>query len=369
MIPPSPQLENLGYGTGVKVFRIERSPRLGIARSPWAIKKLCKRNTDDDKLFKQRLTEEADLLRTLNHPNIVGWRGYKETLDGNNALILEDCHISLGNILETRMEDELSSLPANDIKIVCRDISKALDYLHTSVFLLHGDMKSFNVLIKGDFEICKLCDFGVSQPLNQDGYLDLVKKPSASYVGTDLWNAPEVFIPDNEENISFKADIFSFGMVIYECISLMPPHMCHLTEDKENSVVTVSDDDDKIKSTNPVKKLNMNVSSITISDDDDDTDAEKSNNPLEVNKTSNKFKKKSNDSSITTITDGEEDHNGTETDESSFDIQTVLGTRPPLPEATSLSEDYNIVVELFYMCTNTNPEDRPTAKSISNSFE
>lgn len=161
---------------------------MGTARSPWAIKKICKRNTDDDALFKERLTEEAAVLRALDHPNIVGYRGYKQTLDGNDALMLEDCHISLGNILETRMEDELSALPANDIKIVCLDISKALDYLHTSAFLLHGDIKSFNVLIKGDFEICKLCDFGVSQPLNKDGYLDLVKKPSASYVGKYFFN-------------------------------------------------------------------------------------------------------------------------------------------------------------------------------------
>lgn len=58
------------------------------------------------------------------------------------------------------------------------DVCKALDYLHTQALILHGDLKSFNVLIKGDFELCKLCDFGVSVPLNAEGYLDLKNNQS-----------------------------------------------------------------------------------------------------------------------------------------------------------------------------------------------
>lgn len=64
-----------------------------------------------------------------------------------------------------------------------RDICSALDYLHTIAHILHGDLKSFNILIKGDFDLCKLCDFGVSQPLNAEGYLDVKKKPDAQYTG------------------------------------------------------------------------------------------------------------------------------------------------------------------------------------------
>lgn len=76
---------------------------------------------------------------------------------------MEACTISLGDLLEKRFgaDDGPSPLPANQINIMGYDISKALNYLHNTALLLHGDLKSFNILIKGDFAVCKLCDFGV----------------------------------------------------------------------------------------------------------------------------------------------------------------------------------------------------------------
>lgn len=66
------------------------------------------------------------------------------------------------------------------------DISCALDYIHTKVFLLHGDVKSFNILINGEFEICKLCDFGVTLPLDKNGNLDK-GKTKKDYIGNNIY--------------------------------------------------------------------------------------------------------------------------------------------------------------------------------------
>lgn len=49
------------------------------------------------------------------------------------------------------------------------DIAGALNYLHTEAFLMHADIKSHNILIKEEFAICKLCDFGVCLPLDKNG--------------------------------------------------------------------------------------------------------------------------------------------------------------------------------------------------------
>ena len=148
---------------------------------------------------------------------------------------MEACTVSLGDLIENRFTEKKGPLDAKNINTMGYDVSKALNYLHNEALLLHGDIKSFNILIKDDFAVCKLCDFGVSIPLKADGLIDFEKKPSATYTGTDLWNAPEVFEED-PEFISTKTDIFSFGLVLYECIALCPPHMLvHLDHMQEEA--------------------------------------------------------------------------------------------------------------------------------------
>lgn len=44
----------------------------------------------------------------------------------------------------------------------------SFQYLHNEKKLLHGDMKSCNVVIKGDFEAVKICDVGVSLQLDEN---------------------------------------------------------------------------------------------------------------------------------------------------------------------------------------------------------
>lgn len=100
---------------------------------------------------------------------------------------MEACNTSLGNLLEERFENKRGPLEVAKINTLGLDISKALNYLHNEALLMHGDMKSFNILIKGNFAICKLCDFGVSLTVKKDGLLDFDKDPKAHYVGTDLW--------------------------------------------------------------------------------------------------------------------------------------------------------------------------------------
>lgn len=54
-------------------------------------------------------------IRSLEHPNIVGFRGMPDTKDGRTSLIMEVCDTSLGNILETRHEDGAGPLEAKRI--------------------------------------------------------------------------------------------------------------------------------------------------------------------------------------------------------------------------------------------------------------
>lgn len=76
---------------GIGVYLLERSSR---EQSPWAIKKWMQKRSNK-KNFK-RLQFEAQILQKLNHPNIVGFRGFIKGMDGKPCLAMEALSTSLG---------------------------------------------------------------------------------------------------------------------------------------------------------------------------------------------------------------------------------------------------------------------------------
>lgn len=77
------------------VYILERSPKVGFTRSPWAIKKQMKGKRHE--VYSENLRLEADFLRQLDHPNIVGFRAFTTGSDGRSCLAMEALDISLGN--------------------------------------------------------------------------------------------------------------------------------------------------------------------------------------------------------------------------------------------------------------------------------
>ncbi|KAH8245042.1 hypothetical protein KR032_004281 [Drosophila birchii] len=342
-IPPSPMLKTLlGHGTGVCVYRLDRSPRQGQFRSPLAVKRITQNTLiKKDPVFNNRIVYEAEILRKLQHPNIVGFRGVVSTAEGVDNLALELCSTSLGSILEERHDEDLGPLPPKNTLKMIMDVAMALDFLHNEARLLHGDLKSFNVLVNGEFEICKLCDFGVSLPLDENGEVNMHKNPELNYVGTSLWTAPEVI--DEVDIIDSKADIFSFGLVIYETLALVPPHTLELDaalgEDLENSSdLTAAADHGK------QQRKQLNYSDIEVNGPANATDISHANEDMPE-------------------AEDDEEEEG-EISDSLLNLQSAYGTRPPLPDSFQVGDDYNCIVELFYLCTNALSEDRPAARTI-----
>lgn len=96
------------------MFRMKRNKCLEGPSSPWAIKCLSRRvKKKDAAQFGQRLEEEAEFLRALSHPNIVGFRAFKKSSDGRECLAMEECSGSLGDLLEVRFDEDEGPLPLN----------------------------------------------------------------------------------------------------------------------------------------------------------------------------------------------------------------------------------------------------------------
>ncbi|KAF1376865.1 hypothetical protein PFLUV_G00215910 [Perca fluviatilis] len=299
-IPASPFMKKLGCGTGVSVYLMSRVGKLNA--SPWAVKKInSKCATKQLAVYQKRLNEEAKVLKGINHPNIVGFRAFATAKDGSKCLAMEyGGEQSLNDLIEKRKEDGLKAFPAANIEKVALHVARGLQYLHNEKKLLHGDMKSCNVVIKGDFETVKICDVGVSLPLDENMK---VSDPEAEYIGTEPWRPKETL--DGEGEITDKADIFAYGLTLWEMMTLAMPHLEMLKDDDEEEEEEEEEEDEE--------------DSIEESFDEDA-------------------------------------------------YYERLGTRPGL-DVEALGSSYRRMVELFYLCTEQDPKKRPSAAQILQALE
>ncbi|XP_066560670.1 lymphokine-activated killer T-cell-originated protein kinase homolog isoform X2 [Amia ocellicauda] len=231
-IPASPFMQKLGCGTGVNVYLMKRTGKQ--IQSPWAIKKIsshCAKTQQN--VYQKRLCDEAKILKHLKHPNIVGFRAFTTAADGSKCLAMEyGGEQSLNDLIEKRREEGETAFPASTIEQVALNMARGLKYLHNERRLLHGDIKSCNVVIKGDFETIKICDVGVSLKLDENMK---VSDPRARYIGTEPWKPKEAL---EEGIITDKADIFAYGLTLWEMMTLSVPHLEELdcdNDDEEDS--------------------------------------------------------------------------------------------------------------------------------------
>lgn len=150
------------------------------------------------------LKDEAKLLASLNHPNIVRFYNI-DIIENNFVLVME--YIK-GNSLRELIKE--GGLEINKtIKIVIQML-EAVNYAHhQSVF--HRDLKPENILITEE-EIVKITDFGLARFIKSGSI-------SASTAGTPIYMAPEVW----SGNITEKSDIWSIGIILYELLTGTPP--------------------------------------------------------------------------------------------------------------------------------------------------
>jgi len=168
-----------------------------------------------------RLEREAQLLAALKHPNIGAIHGLEES-DGVRFMILElvEGESLAEKLARGRMEVE----QALD---VARQIAEALDAAHEKG-IIHRDLKPANVLVGSDDRV-KVLDFGLAKALESPASApsapeSLAESPTRApdmtragvLVGTAAYMSPE---QARGMPVDKRADIWAFGVVLYEMLS------------------------------------------------------------------------------------------------------------------------------------------------------
>lgn len=159
-----------------------------------------------------RMKEEIEVMKRLQHPNIIGLIDAFYMPSPENAkyihLILEYC--SNGDL-----HDFLGGKPLREpfAKFYIRQLANGLRYLYDNK-IIHRDLKPQNLVLNHAFEL-KITDFGFAKSF-KTGY-----GMSETICGTPLYMAPEIM---EYKKYSIKSDLWSVGVIIYEILVGKTPY-------------------------------------------------------------------------------------------------------------------------------------------------
>ena len=165
-----------------------------------------------------RFSREANLLATLNHPNIAAIYGF-ESSDHSPALVLEMVE---GPTLADRIAR--GPIPLEDALPIARQIADALEAAHAQG-IVHRDLKPANIKVRDDGTV-KVLDFGLAKAMAVDsssGVVPLsptITSPAATAMGTIMGTAAYMS-PEQARGraVDKRSDIWAFGAVLYEMLT------------------------------------------------------------------------------------------------------------------------------------------------------
>eukprot|EP00485_Elphidium_margaritaceum_P005945 CAMPEP_0202695306 /NCGR_PEP_ID=MMETSP1385-20130828/8925_1 /ASSEMBLY_ACC=CAM_ASM_000861 /TAXON_ID=933848 /ORGANISM="Elphidium margaritaceum" /LENGTH=638 /DNA_ID=CAMNT_0049351309 /DNA_START=41 /DNA_END=1957 /DNA_ORIENTATION=- len=217
-------LDTVGYGSFGRVCRVRHK----CTNEVLVWKELCYASMNEKE--KQMLCDEVNILRDLNHPNIVRFVDriidhlhrriyiFQEYCDGGDLA-------SYIKMKRDKSADLSARISESFIWSVTSEIASALQHCHHHLVnggnagklrILHRDLKPGNIFLvrrRGTFSV-KLGDFGLAK------MLDASRVFATTHVGTPYYMSPEQIANQEYDE---KSDIWSLGCIVYEMAMLCPP--------------------------------------------------------------------------------------------------------------------------------------------------
>jgi eukaryotic-like serine/threonine-protein kinase len=158
--------------------------------------------------FSERFEREARAIASLNHPNICTLYDV-----GPNFLVME--------LVEG--ESPRGPMPLDEALKIARQVASALEAAHEQG-IVHRDLKPGNIKIRPDGTV-KVLDFGLAkvgsrpasgEPAENSPTISMVATQAGMILGTAAYMSPE---QARGKNVDKRADIWAFGVVLYELLT------------------------------------------------------------------------------------------------------------------------------------------------------
>jgi hypothetical protein len=187
----------LGRGGMASVYKVERRGEVCALKRPLAA-------FLDEPEFIERFQREAEIGRTLHHPNIVRIleRG---AVEGVPYFTME---LVAGETLAAHLHHAGALDPRLATGIVVQ-VAEALDYAHLKG-VVHRDLKPSNVMVLED-GTAKVMDYGIARARRFEGLT-----VTGSFLGSPEYVAPEAI---EGKAIDARSDLYSLGVIFYEVLT------------------------------------------------------------------------------------------------------------------------------------------------------
>lgn len=205
----------LGKGGMGEVYKV-RHVHLNAFRTI----KVMRRSLVADETYRSRFAREARLATLLHHPNVAVVHDFSSLPGGVNYMVgefIEGITVRRWSSLYGQMPFELA------IEIAMQTLG-GLEHIHRAG-LLHRDMSADNIMIsvneRGE-AVAKIIDLGIAKRVSGTATGDSTQ--AGIFVGNPRYSSPEQLgaLGDGEE-IDARADIYCFGVVLYEMLAGVPP--------------------------------------------------------------------------------------------------------------------------------------------------
>jgi ABC-type transport system substrate-binding protein/class 3 adenylate cyclase len=214
------EIEIGGVLAGFRIERLLGSGAMGVVylgqdlhlQRKVAVKVLAAELAADER-FRKRFLVESQLAASLDHPNIVPIYAAGE----EGGLLYLAMRYVEGYDLRDLVESTPGGLdPALAIRLL-GPVADALDAAH-ALGLVHRDVKPANVIVAAETEQPYLCDFGLARHAMSAESLT----GTQGFIGTIAYIAPEQIASGN---VDARADVYSLGCVLFECLTGASPFM------------------------------------------------------------------------------------------------------------------------------------------------